>query len=64
VRPERLAERIEETLSEPNPFRAALVLSELQADTLALAPSGPNVDRARRWVSEAIEVLTRAAPRR
>jgi hypothetical protein len=64
VRPERLAERIEETLSEPNPFRAALVLSELQADTLALAPSGPNVDRARRWVSEVIEVLTRAAPRR
>ena len=63
VRPERLAERIEETLTEPDPFRAALVLSELQADTLALAPSGPNVDRARRWVGEAIEVLTRAAPR-
>jgi len=63
VRPERLAERIEETLTERDPFRAALVLSELQADTLALAPSGPNVDRARQWVGEAIEVLTRAAPR-
>jgi nucleotidyltransferase-like protein len=63
VRPERLAERIEETLTEPDPFRAALVLSELQADALALAPSGPNVDRARRWVGEAIEALTRAAPR-
>lgn len=63
VRPERLAERIEETLTEPDPFRAALVLSELQADTLALAPGGPNVDRARQWVGDAIEVLTRAAPR-
>jgi len=63
VRPERLAERIEATLTEPDPFRAALVLSELQADTLALAPSGPNVDRARRWVGEAIEVLTRVAAR-
>jgi hypothetical protein len=38
-----------------------LVLSELQADTLALAPSGPNVDRARRWVHDAIDVLHAAA---
>ena len=36
---------------------AALVLTELQADTLALAPSGPNVDRARRWVDDVIAVL-------
>jgi predicted nucleotidyltransferase len=57
VKPERLAERIEEVLTEPDSLRAALVLSELQADTLALAPSGPNVDRARRWVAGVLEVL-------
>jgi hypothetical protein len=57
VKPERLAERAEQTLTEPDLLRAALVLSELQADTLALAPSGPNVDRARRWVHEVIGVL-------
>lgn len=57
VKPERLAERIEEILTEPDPLRAMLVLSELQIDTLTLAPSGPNVDRARRWVQEVIEVL-------
>jgi predicted nucleotidyltransferase len=61
VKPERLAERIEEILTEPDPLRAMLVLSELQADTLALAPSGPNVDRARRWVQEVIEVLREAS---
>jgi hypothetical protein len=57
VKPERLAERVEEVLTEPDPRRAALVLGELQADTLALAPSGPNVDRARRWVDDVIAVL-------
>jgi hypothetical protein len=57
VKPGRLAERIEEILTEPDPLRAMLVLSELQIDTLTLAPSGPNVDRARRWVQEVIEVL-------
>jgi hypothetical protein len=61
VKPERLAERIEEALTEPDPVRAMLVLSELQADILALAPSGPNVDRARRWVHDAIDVLHAAA---
>lgn len=61
VKPERLGERIEEILTEPEPLRAMLVLSELQADTLALAPSGPNVDRARRWVQEVIEVLREAS---
>jgi len=61
VKPERLAERIEEVLTEPDPFRAMIVLSELQLDTLALAPSGPNVDRARRWVQEALEVLREAS---
>lgn len=57
VKPDRLAERIEEALTEPDPTRAMIVLSELQLDTLALAPSGPNVDRARRWVGEALEIL-------
>jgi hypothetical protein len=61
VKPERLAERIEELLTEPDPLRAMLVLSELQVDTLALAPSGPNVDRARTWVGEAVELLREAS---
>jgi hypothetical protein len=60
VKPERLAERIEEVLTEPDPVRAMIVLSELQLDTLALAPSGPNVGRARGWVGEALEILQRA----
>jgi hypothetical protein len=57
VKPDRLAERIEEVLSEPDPTRAMIALCELQLDALALAPSGPNVDRAKRWVGEALEVL-------
>ena len=57
VKPERLAERIEEVLTELDPLRAMIVLCELQLDTLALAPSGPNIDRARRWVGEALEIL-------
>jgi hypothetical protein len=58
IKPERLAERIEQALTDPDPVRALLVMAELQAETLALAPSGPNVDRARRWVAEARVVLT------
>jgi hypothetical protein len=34
-----------------------LVLTELQADTVALAPDGPNIDRARKWLSDARELL-------
>ena len=34
VKPERLAERIEEALTEPDPFRALLVLNELQLETV------------------------------
>jgi hypothetical protein len=41
IRPERLAERIEEALTEPDPFQALLVMTGLQVDTVALAPSGP-----------------------
>jgi predicted nucleotidyltransferase len=58
--PERLAERIDAALTEPDPRRAVLVLTELQAEVVALAPDGPNVDRARKWLSDAREILARA----
>jgi hypothetical protein len=57
VKPARLAERIEQALTEPDPYRAMLVMTELQADTVALAPPGPNVERARRWLAEVAQVL-------
>jgi hypothetical protein len=57
VKPDRLADRIEEALTESNPARAALVMKELQLETAELAPSGPNVDRARGWLRDVIEVL-------
>src|SRR6476469_3750431 len=60
VKPDRLAERIEEALSEPAPRRALLVMTELQADTVALAPDGPNVVRARAWLADGLEILERA----
>ncbi|HKN63423.1 MAG TPA: hypothetical protein VJV76_03725 [Gaiellaceae bacterium] len=52
VKPTRLAERIEKALGEQDPRRALLVMTELQLETVRLAPSGPNVDRARRWLAE------------
>jgi len=61
VKPDRLAERIEEALTEPDLVRALLVMNELQLETVLLAPSGPNVDRARRWLSEVVQVLQAAA---
>jgi hypothetical protein len=57
VKPDRLAERIEQALTEPEPLQAMLVMCELQIDTLALAPSGANADRARRWLPEVADVL-------
>jgi hypothetical protein len=57
VKPERLAERIDEALAERDPRRALLTMSELQLETVLLAPEGPNVDRARTWLAEASEVL-------
>jgi predicted nucleotidyltransferase len=57
VKPERLAERIEAALAEPDPRTALLLMTELQLDTVRLAPSGPNVDRARTWLAEGLEVL-------
>jgi hypothetical protein len=56
-KPERLAERIEEALTEPDPRRALLVMTELQADTVELAPDGPNISRARKWLRDARETL-------
>jgi predicted nucleotidyltransferase len=60
VKPERVAERIEQALTDPDPLRAMLLMSELQADTADLAPPGPNIDRARRWLREVIAVLRQA----
>jgi predicted nucleotidyltransferase len=57
LKPERLAARLDEALGEPDPRRALLAMTELQLDTVRLAPSGPNVDRARAWLAEGIEVL-------
>lgn len=59
VKPERLAERIVEALTEPDPSRAVLVMTELQLDTVALAPDGPNVLRAQKWLDDAREILRR-----
>jgi predicted nucleotidyltransferase len=57
VKPARLAERIEEALAEGDPRRALRVMTELQADTVALAPDGPNVNRARSWLATAADLL-------
>lgn len=57
VKPVRLAERIEDALTEPDPRRALLVMTELQAETVALAPPGPNVERACHWLAEVTKVL-------
>jgi predicted nucleotidyltransferase len=57
VKPARLVERIEEALAEPDPRRALLAMTELQLDTVRLAPTGPNVDRAREWLAAGAELL-------
>jgi predicted nucleotidyltransferase len=57
IKPDRLAERIEEALTEPDPRQALLVMTELELDTVQLAPSGPNVDRAKIWLGKAAELL-------
>ena len=59
VKPARLAERIEEALTEPDPRRALLLMTELQRETVELAPDGPNVNRARRWLADGAKVLAR-----
>ena len=57
VKPDRLAERLEEAFSEADPRRALLVMTELQSETVALVPDGPNVNRARRWLAAAADAL-------
>jgi hypothetical protein len=59
VKPERLAERIEEALAEPDPRMALVAMAELQLETVRLGPSGRYVDRARSWLAEGLEVLRR-----
>jgi len=61
-KPERPAERIEEALTEPDLRRAVILMTELQADTVALAPDGPNIVRAREWLSDALEILAKEGP--
>ena len=61
VKPEHLAARIEEALTEPEPIRAMLVMTALAVDTADLAPPGPNIVRARRWLREVIAVLCQAS---
>jgi predicted nucleotidyltransferase len=58
VKPARLAERIEEAFSEPDPRRAMLVMTELQLETVTLAPDGPNVNRARVWLAAGAKLLS------
>jgi predicted nucleotidyltransferase len=57
IKPDRLAEQIEEALAERDPRRALQTMTELQLEAVRLAPSGPNIDRARAWLAEALAVL-------
>ncbi|HJQ51695.1 MAG TPA: nucleotidyltransferase domain-containing protein [Gaiellaceae bacterium] len=63
VKPERLAERIEEALAETDPHHSLLTMTGLQLDTVNLAPDGRNVVRARRWLADAMELLREATTR-
>jgi hypothetical protein len=60
VKPDRLADRIAEALSEPDPLRALATMTALQADAAALAPDTPNVLRARRWLAAVASELDAA----
>jgi hypothetical protein len=62
LKPDRLAERLQEALTEPDPRRALRMMSEVQLDTVRLAPSGPNIDRARSWLAAAVDVLGHEPP--
>jgi hypothetical protein len=64
LKPDRLAERIEQALTEPDPHRALLTLTGLQLDTVALAPDGPNIVRARAWLAEGRGLLLQDSERR
>jgi hypothetical protein len=56
-KPDGLAERIEEALTEPDPRRAVILMTELQLETVLLAPDGPNVVRARAWLADGLAIL-------
>ena len=57
IKPDRLAERIEESLAGQDPRRSLATMTELQLETVRLAPDGPNVARARRWLAEGLAIL-------
>ena len=57
IKPEHLAERIDEALAERDPRVALRLMTDLQLETVRLAPSGPNVDRARTWLAKGLEIL-------
>jgi hypothetical protein len=61
IKPDRLAERIEDALTEPDARRALRVMTALQLDTVLLAPSGPKIDRARSWLAEGVTILRSGA---
>jgi hypothetical protein len=63
LRPDRLPERITTALTEADPLRALLTMTELQSDPVALAPQGPNVLRARRWLAAVADELAAATTR-
>jgi len=58
MKPARLAERLDEAFAEQDARRALLVMTELQAETAALAPDGPNVNRARSWLADTADLLS------
>jgi hypothetical protein len=57
VKPEGLGERIDAALTEHDPRTALRILTQVQLDTVQLAPGGPSVDRARTWLTAALELL-------
>ncbi|HEY6962619.1 MAG TPA: hypothetical protein VI408_12075 [Gaiellaceae bacterium] len=58
VKPERFGERVEAALEERDPRRALRDLVQLQVETAALAPDGPNVLRARSWLPRVVALLS------
>jgi len=57
IKPGRLANRIDSALAEPDPRTALRLMTELQLETVQLAPSGPNIDRARVWLAAVLAAL-------
>jgi len=53
IKPKNTAERIEQSLTTGD----LLLMTELQLDTVALAPDTPNIVRARSWLAEGARIL-------